>query len=149
MGIIKKLFKNKKKSDDELKVEVLKKATENLSAHSDQGKSFQGGSAGDSSEAGVVEKSYTPPQNLDQSKKQNIRAVLLEIAERGATGVLPVSISDKTNVNHQDTASALAYLTRQNYAEAINSPSGMKYYLTEVGRKYCISKEFNTDLQVE
>ncbi len=145
MGIFKKIFKNKKKSDDELKVEVLKKATEHLSAHSDQGKSFQD-SAENSTADGVVAKSYTSPQKLDQTKKQNIRTVLLEIAERGATGVLPVSISDKTNVNHQDTASALAYLTRQNYAEAINSPSGMKYYLTEVGRKYCISKEFNTDL---
>ena len=26
-----------------------------------------------------------------------------------------------------------------------NSPSGVKFYLTEVGRKYCLSKEFNCD----
>ena len=145
MGIFKKLFKDKKKTDEELKVDVLKKATEHLSAHSQQGKSFQN-STDLSSEDGVAEKSYIPPQKLDQTKNQNIRAVLLVIAERGETGVLPVSISDKTNINHQDTASALDYLTNQNYAEEINSPSGMKYYLTEVGRKYCISKEFNTDL---
>ena len=144
MGIFKKLFKDKKKTDDELKVDVLKKATAHLNTHSDEGKSFQD-STEIISEGGVAEKPYIPPQNLDQTKKKNIRAVLLEIAERGEAGVLLVSISDKTNINQQDTATALDYLTRQNYVEALNSPSGMKCYLTDVGRKYCISKEFNSD----
>lgn len=141
MGIIKKLFnKDKKKTDDELKAEVLKKATEHWDASSDHEKSFQ-----DNSEDGVAKKVYSSPQELDQIKKQNIRTVLLEIAERGETGVLPLSISDKVGITSQETATALDYLTSQNYAEAINSPSGMKYYLTEVGRKFCISKEFNSE----
>lgn len=154
MGIFKKLFKDKKKTDDELKVDVLKKATAHLSAHSDEGKSFQGqgtdvnkvgGSADLGSDDAVVEKPYISPQNIDQAKKKNIRAVLLEIADRGEAGVLLMSISDKTEINQQETATALDYLTRQNYVEAINSPSGMKCYLTDAGRKFCASKEFNTD----
>jgi hypothetical protein len=144
MGIFKKLFNEKKKTDEELKVDVLKKATEHLNEHSEQGKSFQANSV-DSAGDSVIEKNYIPPQNIDQNKKQNIRAVMSEVAERGETGVLPVSISDKKNINHQDTITALDYLVSQNYAEAINSPSGMKYYLTEAGRKYYNSKEFTTN----
>ena len=139
MGIIKKLFKNNKKSDDELKANVLKKATENWNASSDHEKSFQ-----DNDKKGVVEQKYVKPEEISQNKKQNIRTVLLAIADAGATGVLPVSISDKAGIGKQDTATALAYLTAKNCAEEINSPSGMKYYLTDVGRKYCISKEFNS-----
>lgn len=129
--------KNKnQKSDEELKAEVFKKATEHLNAESELSEQQQ--------EDKVEERTFTVHKDIDQAKKQNIRTVLLEIAERGETGVLPVSISDKAGINQQETATALDYLTSQNYAEAINSPSGMKYYLTEAGRKFCISKEFNS-----
>ena len=139
MGIIKKLFgNNNKKSDDELKAEVLKKATENWNASSDHEKSFQ-----DNVKKDAVEQKYVRPEEISQNKKKNIRTVLLAIAEGGATGILPVSISDKADISKQDTTTALAYLTDNNYAEEINSPSGMKYYITDAGRKYCISKEFN------
>ncbi len=134
MGIIKKLFGKKGKTDAEIRAEVLKKATEHMNANSEL----------ESSRDAVVKVAATVYSTNDQDKKKNIRAVLLEIAEIGETGILPISISDKTGVSQIDTASALAYLTQNKYAESVNSPSGMKYYLTKVGRKYCISKEFNS-----
>lgn len=134
MGIIKKLFGNKEKSEVELKAAVLKKATEHMNTTSE---------APDSQDS-VVKKTNTAYESNDKLKKKNIRAILLEIAERGETGVLPISISDKTGINQQDTATALAFLTKEHYVEAVNSATGFKYYLTAAGRKYCISKEFNS-----
>ena len=136
MGIIKKLFgKDKKKSEDELKAEVLKKATAHLNATTEsdgsQGSSFQ-------AEMPVYESN-------DKVKKKNIRAVLLEIAERGEAGVLAISVSDKTCVSQADTSTALAFLSKSSYVESVNSPAGMKYFLTDTGRKFCISKEFNSN----
>ncbi len=86
----------------------------------------------------------TDYSRVDDNKKKNVRAVLLEIAEIGEIGILPISISDNTGVSQVDTTSTLSYLTKNKYVEVVNSPSGMKYYLTEKGRKYCISKEFNS-----
>ncbi len=71
--------------------------------------------------------------------------MLLEIAQRGEAGVLEISISDKVGVSQLDTSTALAYLNKNNYVEAISSPAGMKYFLTDSGRKFCISKEFNSN----
>lgn len=139
MGIIKKLFSKKEKVDTaELKASVLKKATE----HWDTNKE----STYYNAETEVAAKISQGYEVLDKVKKKNVRAVLLEIADRGETGVLPTSISDITGKNPQDTATALAFLTKEKYVEAINSVAGFKYYLTEAGRKYCISKEFNSDI---
>ena len=135
MGIIKNLFGKKKEDNtDELKAAVLKKATEHLNTTSEV----------ESSSDSPVEKVMPAYQTNDKVKKKNIRAVLLEIAEGGDTGVLPISVSDKTGINQQDTATALAFLTKENYAEEVNSATGFKYYLTDAGRKFCISKDFNS-----
>ena len=124
MGIIKNLFgKKEEKTDDDLKAEVLKKATENWNANSES--SFI-------DDEDVVVNS--DPADIEKSKKKNIQTVLLELAERGETGVLATSISDKTGLTNVDTTTALSYLIENKYAEAINSPTGVKYYLTEVGR---------------
>lgn len=136
MGIIKKLFGNKEKTEAELKAAVLKKATEHLNATSE--------SAG--SQDSIVKNDMPAYESNDKVKKKNIRAILLEIAERGEIGALPISVSDKTGINQQDTATALAFLTKEHYVEAVNSATGFKYYLTAAGRKYCISKEFNSGL---
>ena len=137
MGRIKNLFGKKKKDNtDELKAAVFKKATEHLNTTSEA----------ESSSDSLVKKEMPAYQTNDKVKKKNIRAVLLEIAEGGDTGVLPISVSDKTGINQQDTATALAFLTKENYAEEVNSATGFKYYLTDAGRKFCISKEFNSEL---
>ena len=138
MGIVKKLFGKKGKTDAELeaelRAEVLKKATDHLTAENEiaDAKNSTG------------EKSFSAYADIDQVKKQNIRTVLLEIADRGEAGVLSNSISDKVGVNKQDTAAALYFLTNNHYVEAVNSQSGMKYYLTAAGKKHCLSKEFNS-----
>ena len=136
MGIIKKLFGKKDivESESELKAKVLKKATENFNAASEL--------AG--AEKNIVGKSVSAYESVDQIKKNNIRTVLLEIAERGEAGVLSTSISDKIKMNKHDASTALSFLTKNNYVDAVNSPIGMKYYLTDAGKKHCLSKEFNS-----
>ena len=136
MGIIKKLFGKKKESKDELKAAVLKKATEHWNANN-EASTVSGNSEG-------VKKKPQQYDVLDKVKKRNVRVILLEIAERGDTGVLPISISDDTGINQQDTATALAFLTKEQYVEEVNSVTGFKYYLTAAGRKHCISKDFNS-----
>ena len=135
MGILKKIFGKKEKSHSELKAEVLKKATENWNASIEL----------EDTQNSVTKKINPIQGDVDQAKKKNIRAVLLEIANGGDAGILPRSISDMTGISTQDTSTALIFLTKNNYAELVNSPRGAKYYLTQTGRKFCVSKKFNTD----
>jgi hypothetical protein len=44
-------------------------------------------------------------------------------------GVLATSISDKAGIIKLDVSAALSYLTKNKYAEAVNSPSGVKIYV--------------------
>ena len=123
MGILKNVFgKKEEKTDDDLKAAVLKKATENWNAKSES--SFI--------DEDVIVKS--DPADIEESKKQNIQTVLLELVEGGETGVLATSISDKTGLTNVNTTTALSYLIENKYAEAINSTTGVKYYITEAGR---------------
>lgn len=135
MSILKKLFGNKGKPLSELKAEVLKKATDNWNASIEL----------EDTQNSVTKKPDPLQRDIDQAKKKNIRAVLLEIANCGDTGVLPRSISDKTGISPQDTSTALIFLTRNNFAELVNSSRGVKYYLTQTGRKFCASKKFNSE----
>ena len=80
-------------------------------------------------------------REIDPVKRENIKKVLKALAEQGEKGALPKSISDITKVNYLDTNSALAYLVEKNYAEVISSALGAKYYLTSLGRKYCVNKK--------
>ena len=133
---MKNLFgKKKEETIDDLKAAVLKKATDNMNAASE---------SADSPDS-LVKKDMPAYQTNDKVKKENIRAVLLEVAEGGDTGVLPISVSDKTGINQQDTATALTFLTKEHYVDAVNSTTGFKYYLTDAGRRFCISKEFNSE----
>lgn len=136
-----------KKSTAEMKEEVLKKATDNWNANSElSGFSDSGFSGFADSEVTKAKPKTTKRKSvkkeIDPVKKQNIRKVLKVLADGGETGVLPKSISDKTNIRTIDTKSALSYLTEKKYAEEINSTNGTKYYLTELGRKYCINKKY-------
>lgn len=140
MGIIKKIFGSKKKSNAELTAEVLRKATEHMNSNDVEDK------------AQTIGQSTTSPkknptyENIDITKKKNIRTILLEIANIGDVGMLAISVSDKTGINQQDASTALASLEKEKYVEAVSSAAGKKYYLTATGRKYCISKEFNSSL---
>ena len=134
MGIIKKLFGGKKKSDAKLHAEAIKKATDNWNANNTP-KDVQDSAS---------KNSNSIFDNIDPALKKNIRTVLIELAERGESGVLSTSISDKTDISMQNTSTALSFLTENNYVELVNSPIGAKYYITEVGKKLCISKKFNS-----
>ena len=134
MGIIKKMFgKKDKKSDDDLKAAVFKKATDNMDAISEA-------TASQDSDVKEAKQVY---EDIGQDKKKIIRTVLLEIVERGEVGVLATSVSDKLGIRKLDASDALTYLIKNKYVDSVNSPIGVKFYLTEVGRKYCLSKEFN------
>ena len=127
MGIIKNLFgKKKEKTTDDFKAAVLKKATENWDAKSED----VGG------EASFVNEGFISPSDTQQIKKDNAQIVLQEVAEKGEAGVLSNSISDKLGIDKMDAAAALATLTNNNFIEAVNSQTGMKYYITELGKKY-------------
>lgn len=127
MGIIKNLFgKKKEKNTDDLKAAVLKKATENWNAKSEQ----------TGVEGSFVNEGFISPTDTQQIKKDIALIVLQEIAEKGEAGVLSNSISDKVGINKIETATALTYLTNKNYVEAVNSQAGVKYYITEIGKNY-------------
>lgn len=138
MGILKKVFgkKEEKQTDSELKAAVLKKATNNMNTMSEVS----------ATQDSAVKKNMPAYETKDQDKKKNVRTVLLEIADRGEAGVLATSISDKVGISKLDASNALSFLTENKFAEAVNSPIGVKFYLTEAGRKYCLSKEFSSDV---
>lgn len=135
MKIIKNLFGKKSKTDDELKAEIFKKASDHLHVASDSV----------STDNDNIKKDMPIYGSTDKDKNKNVRAVLLEIASHGDVGVLAISVSDNVSMNQRKASTALSFLTENSYVESVNSPAGKKYFLTAVGRKFCISKEFNSD----
>ncbi|MCW8901910.1 MAG: hypothetical protein OQK75_10395 [Gammaproteobacteria bacterium] len=130
-GVLLKKFK-RAKSTAEMKMDVLKKATDHFNANSQLSNHIDG----------TVKKRKAVKKDIDPVKKQNIRTVLKVLAEAGDKGILPKSISDKSGINLNGISSALKYLIEKNYAEVINASYGAKYYLTTLGKKYCINKKY-------
>lgn len=130
-GILDALFR-RAKSTAETKIDVLKKATDHWNENND---SFELAKT-------EVKKSKAVKTPADKLKKKNIKLVLTVLAEAGEVGILPRSIADKIELDPNETGNALKYLTEKEYAEVINSTSGTKYYLTELGRKYCLNKKY-------
>ena len=120
------------KSDADMKVDILKKATDNWNENSE----LSGFSESKAKKRKHVKKS------IDPVKKHNIQNVLKVLAESGEAGVLPRSISDISGIDNVETKNAISYLIEKNYAEEVNSTNGTKYYLTDLGRKYCINKKY-------
>lgn len=130
-GLLKKIFR-RAKSTAEMKIDVLKKATDHWNENSEFSSFTES----------KIEKRKPVKTSIDKLKKQNIQTVLKVLAESGETGVLPKSISDKTDINTIETTNALTYLIEKKYAEVINSTNGTKYYLTDFGRRYCLNKRY-------
>lgn len=128
-GVLQKKFK-RARTATEMKVDVLKKATEHWNDNTEY-TSFS-----------KSKKKQAPKKSIDQTKKTNIQTVLKILAESGEVGALPQSISDKANISINDVKNALVYLIEKKYAEEINSTNGIKYYLTGLGKKYCINKKY-------
>jgi len=129
-GLLAKRF-NKVKSAAEMKIDILNKATNHWKENSEL--------SGFTDRVAIKKKN--PKKDIDPVKKQNIQMVLKMLAEAGETGILPKSISDRADIPTLDTTNALMYLTEKKYAEQINSTNGTKYYLTDLGRRYCINKQ--------
>ena len=129
-GILQKKFR-RAKSDDEMVDSIFKKASDHINENSE---------LSGFSEA-KPKKRKSKKKRIDPDKKQNIKVVLQVLAASGETGVLPKSISDKMNINSLETSNALKYLVEKEYAEVINGTTGEKYYLTDLGRRYCINKK--------
>lgn len=129
-GAFKKIFR-RSRSDEEMIDSIFKKASEHASETSDL---F-------SQPARKPKKRKPQKKHIDAEKKQNMKLVLQLLAESGETGVLAKSVSDKTSINSLETSHALNYLVEKEYAELINGTTGAKYYLTDLGRRYCINKK--------
>jgi hypothetical protein len=128
-GVLQKKFK-RAQTVAEMKVDVLKKATDHWNENTEL-PSFS-----------KSKKKQAPKKSIDQIKKKNIQTVLIVLAEGGEVGVLPQSISDKANITINDVKNALVYLIEKKYAEEVNSTNGIKFYLTGLGKKYCINKKY-------
>ena len=131
-GLLLKKFR-RAKSAAEMKVDILKKATDHWNENSE---------LTEFSDSKVNKKRKSAKKKIDPEKKQNIQIVLKALAEGGETGILPKSISDKMDIDSLETSNAFTYLIEKEYAEVVNGASGSKYYLTELGRRYCINKKF-------
>ena len=130
-GLLNKTFR-RAKSTAEMKIDVLKKATDHWNENSELSGFTKSG----------VKKTNSIKTSADKLKKQNIKSVLKVLAESGEVGILPKSISDKTDINTIETTSSLTYLVEKKYVEVINSTNGTKYYLTDLGRRYCLNKRY-------
>lgn len=130
-GLLDALFR-RAKSKAEMKIDVLKKATDHWNDNND---SFEVSKT-------EVKKRKAVKTPADKLKKQNIKLVLTVLAEAGEVGILPKSIADKTEIDTNETNHALKYLVEKEYAEVINSTNATKYYLTDLGRKYCLNKKY-------
>lgn len=128
-GILQKKFR-RSRPDDEVIDSIFKKATDHVN---------ETGEFSAFSENKPKKRKSTKKQ-IDPEKKQNIRIILKVLADSGETGILPKSIADKEDIAVLDVNSALQYLLEKKYAEVLNGTSGMKYYLTDLGRRYCINK---------
>ena len=109
-GLLNKIF-HRAKSTAEMKIDILKKATDNWDENSELSSFTES----------KVEKRKTAKKPIDKLKKKNIILVLKILAEGGETGVLAKSVSDKTEINTLETTNALNYLLEKKYAEVINS----------------------------
>lgn len=121
-----------KKSDAELKEDILKKATQNYKDNSELSELSDG----------KKKKNKRAKKRIDPEKRENVKIVLKMLAANAETGVLSKSVADKCNISSLETTSALNYLTGKQYAELINGTNGAKYYLTDLGRRYCINKKY-------
>lgn len=130
-GKLKDKFK-RKKSDAEMKQDILIKATAN----------YKGDSEYSELSGRKDKKSKAHKKHIDPEKRENVKTILKVLAAHAETGVLAKSVADKCQIPSLEVNSALKYLTEKQYAEQINSTSGTKYYLTDLGRRYCINKKY-------
>lgn len=78
----------------------------------------------------------------NREKKDEILHVLQVMAVEGDKGMLLQAIADRMKIGTTKVQQAVKPLIDKNLVEEVTGVSGTKYYLTEVGKKYCIKKGF-------
>jgi len=73
-------------------------------------------------------------------EKTDIVHVLKIMAKEGEKGILIQSVADRMHITMAKTQQAMKKLVDKQLVEEVVGMSGVKYYLTELGRNYCASK---------
>ena len=77
-----------------------------------------------------------------KEKKADILHVLKIMTEEGDKGMLLKAVADRLNMKTSKVQQAMQRLIDKKLVEEVVGVSGTKYYLTEVGKKYCLKKGF-------
>lgn len=77
-----------------------------------------------------------------KEKKADILHVLTIMAEEGDKGMLLKAVADRLDIKTSKVQQAMQRLVDKKLVEEVVGVSGTKYYLTEVGKKYCLKKGF-------
>ena len=112
------------KDATEVKMEVLRKASKNIQAKA-------------SAKANEIKE-----QRKEKVDRTNEKKVLKSLAEKGDSGMLLRSIADALNVGSNEATHSLEYLEGKKLVESVNGINGVKYYLTQMGKSYCIKKGY-------
>jgi predicted transcriptional regulator len=73
-------------------------------------------------------------------EKTDIVHVLKIMAKEGEKGILIQSVADRMHITMSKTQQAMKKLVEKKLVEEVVGVSGIKYYLTELGKNYCASK---------
>lgn len=117
----------------EEKAQVLKKATDNWNTSVEQNSK---------SEKTKKEKQTT---SSTESEQPYVKIVLKALALQGDAGMLLQSIADKLEISSNEVKSALSYLEKNEFVEAVAASTGTKYYLSSRGKKYCVKRGYITE----
>ena len=125
-GVIQKIFSKKGQEFESEDISILQKATDGWNTS--------------------VEKDIKTAEIKKSSKKYlqteadqpYVKIVLKALAMNGDAGMLLQSISDKLEIGSNEIKSALSYLEKNEFIDAV----GSKYYLVERGKRYCIKRGY-------
>ena len=62
------------------------------------------------------------------------------VAAGGDKGILLKSVVDRVNISNANVQRAVQELVKRKIIEEVVGVSGTKYYLTQVGKMYCMKK---------
>lgn len=140
-GVLQEKIDEVKVSTD-AKLGVLKRASDYWNAHNKNSSDKKSDNKKTDFSDKKEKKQKAKESQEDRNKRKTIKIVLKVLAESGEAGILPKSISDKTDIDIMETNNSLEYLEEKKFAEAINGTAGTKYYLTKLGTKYCRNKKY-------
>jgi len=82
--------------------------------------------------------------NIDEVKsyknKEELVKVLKILLKEGDKGVMMQTIADRMGINTAKAKHAMSDLVDNNMVDEVTGASGVKFYLTQMGKDYCRSK---------